>query len=65
MLPSVLASQARAAIEEYLSATFPISSGHFSELWPDFFRRGKSLFRGPYYTLQLPFRHGGDRKSVV
>lgn len=59
MLPSVLASQARAAIEEYLSATFPISSGHFSELWPDFFRRGKSLFRGPYYTLQLPFRHGG------
>ncbi|MGN1063914.1 MAG: hypothetical protein ACI4QC_00755 [Thermoguttaceae bacterium] len=59
MLPSVVANEVSAGVESYLRAAFPIGSPWFSTLWDDFFSRSDVLFKGPYYSVQLPFRQGG------
>ena len=58
MIPSVIASQIRFGLEDYLRATFPVETPFFQGMFDRFFEQGNQLFRGPYLNLKLPFRLG-------
>ena len=58
MIPSVIASQVRFGLEDYLRATFPVESPFFRGIFDRFFAEENQLFRGPYLSLRLPFRLG-------
>ncbi|MGN0879031.1 MAG: DEAD/DEAH box helicase [Oligosphaeraceae bacterium] len=58
MIPSVLATQVRSGLEDYLRATFPVETPFFRGLLDRFFAERDRLFRGPYLSLKLPFRLG-------
>ena len=58
MIPSVIASQIRYGLEDYLRATFPVETPFFQGMFDRFFEQGNQLFRGPYLNLKLPFRLG-------
>lgn len=69
MLPAIVAKELQTAVKQYLQTTFPVTSGYF--------RRGESnafidslvndpgaLFKGPYLTIDLPFRIGQADKPL-
>jgi len=58
MIPTLLAREVRRGIEDYLKTTFPVTSPFFGEMLPDFLKREKGLFRGPYVFMGLPFSPG-------
>ena len=55
MLPSVLASQLKRGVKDFLRTTFPINTPHFEGMLESFLERDQ-LFKGPYLSAQLPFR---------
>ena len=56
MIPSVLAQQVRRGVEDFLHTTFPISTPFFHGLLDRLFAEEGSVFKGPYLSIQLPFR---------
>ena len=58
MIPSVLSTQVRKGIEEFLLTTFPVTTPLFARSLPDLLATEGSVFRGPYLSLKLPFRVG-------
>lgn len=58
MIPSVIASQIRYGLEDYLRATFPVETPFFQGMFDRFFAQENQLFRGPFLNLKLPFRLG-------
>ena len=58
MIPSVLAKQMRRGVEDFLRTTFPISTPFFHGLIDRLLEEDGSVFKGPYVSIQLPFRHG-------
>ncbi len=58
MLPSILTSQLQQGVTDFLETTFPVTTPHFARVLPDFLRRERTLFRGPYLSLKLPFQPG-------
>ncbi|NLZ61340.1 MAG: DEAD/DEAH box helicase, partial [Acholeplasmataceae bacterium] len=65
MIPSVIASQVRRGIEDFLRTTYPPEDSFFAELLEDFFREEGSLFRGPFFSLKLPFRPGRGKAAEL
>lgn len=59
MLPSVLSSQIRQGIEDFLRTTFPVATPFFHGIIDRLIAQETELFRGPYLSLKLPFRPGG------
>ncbi len=59
MIPSVLAGQVRQGVEDFLRTTFPISTPLFHGLLDRLFE-GEGITKGPYVSVQLPFRRGGS-----
>ena len=58
MIPSVLATQIRQGVEDFLRTTFPISTPFFHGIIERLLAEENGLFKGPYLSIQLPFRHG-------
>ena len=58
MIPSVLARQLRQGVEDFLHTTFPISTPFFHGLIDRLLTEEGNVFRGPYLSVQLPFRRG-------
>ena len=58
MLPSILTSRLQQGVTDFLETTFPVTTPHFARVLPDFLRRERTLFRGPYLSLKLPFQPG-------
>src|SRR3990172_328814 len=58
MIPSVLARQVRQSVEDFLRTTFPISTPFFHGLIDRLLEERGNLFKGPYLSIQLPFRYG-------
>ncbi len=58
MIPSVLSQQLRQGVEDFLRTTFPISTPFFSGILDRLLAEEGSIFKGPYLSLQLPFRYG-------
>ncbi len=58
MLPSVVASQIRNCVADYLHTTFRPTTPGFEGLMDRFLDKPDNYYRGPYITLGLPFRPG-------
>ena len=57
MIPSILARQIEQGIKDFLATTFSVTTPFFHGLMERFFEE-ESVFKGPYVSLQLPFRSG-------
>ena len=55
MIPSVVASQVRATVLDYLQTTFSLSDRALEEALFTFLDSERGLFRGPFVDLRLPF----------
>lgn len=60
MIPSLLAKQVRQGVEDFLKTTFPISTPFFHGLVENLLAEDGEVFKGPYLSVQLPFRQGKD-----
>lgn len=58
MIPSVLTSQIRRGVEDFLQTTFPPSNRFFHGLLDRLIAKEGGIFRGPYVSVKLPFRQG-------
>ena len=58
MIPSVVASEIRASIEDFLKTEFRPASPGFEDLIQRFLASPEALFKGPYLSVGLPFRPG-------
>lgn len=56
MLPSVISREIRAGITSFLKTTFPPSTPAFAKTLDQFIETEGQVFKGPYYSLRLPFR---------
>ena len=56
MIPSVLTQQVQHGVEDFLCTTFPISTPFFHGLLDRLFAEEGGVFKGPYLSIQLPFR---------
>jgi DEAD/DEAH box helicase domain-containing protein len=58
MIPSVLAHQVQQGVKDFLRTTFPLSTPYFHQLLERLLERQDGLFKGPYLSINLPFRPG-------
>lgn len=58
MIPSVVATQIRRCVEDYLRTTFNPTTPGFENLIERFIQKPENVCRGPYISLGLPFRTG-------
>jgi DEAD/DEAH box helicase domain-containing protein len=58
MIPAVLAQQVRQGLEDFLRTTIPISTPVFHGLIDRLLEEEGAVFKGPYLSIQLPFRQG-------
>lgn len=58
LLPSIVESQIRQGVMDYLRTTFPITTPLFSRMLEGFIEEPGRLFKGPFLSLALPFRKG-------
>ena len=56
MIPSVVASQVRETVLDYLRTTFALADSRFENELFSFLNSEQGLFKGPYYDVRLPFR---------
>lgn len=63
MIPSVLARQLDQGIRDFIGATFPMASPYFEGMVEAFLDKPGNVFKGPYYQLGLPYRHG-ERDTI-
>jgi DEAD/DEAH box helicase domain-containing protein len=58
MIPSVVASEVRTSVEDFLKTTFRHSTHRFEGLMERFLADPDNCFKGPYVSIALPFRTG-------
>lgn len=58
MIPSVVASEVRASVEDFLKTEFRPASPRFEGLMERFLATPEAVFKGPYLSISLPFRPG-------
>ena len=58
MIPSVLSQQLHQGITDFLKTTFPVSTTFFHGIVDRLLEEKEGIFKGPFLTLQLPFRMG-------
>lgn len=56
MLPSILARQVRAGVEDQLRASFSPSTKAFENIIEGFLNEPEALIKGPWLSLDMPFR---------
>lgn len=68
MIPSVLATQLKQGLKDYIGTTFPISTPGFQGCVQRFLDMPDMVFHAPYVSVRLPFRvaeAGQDRFPAV
>lgn len=55
MLPSILSREIKTGIRRFLQSTFPCSTPLFSASLEQLFTEKEGMFKGPYYSMRLPF----------
>jgi DEAD/DEAH box helicase domain-containing protein len=58
MIPSVVVQQLQQGVKDFLRTTFPSSTPFFSGALESLLEEEGAVFKGPYLSLQLPFRQG-------
>ena len=61
MIPSVLSRQLRQGVEDFLITTFPVSTPFFHDIVDRLLAEDGGVFKGPFLSIQLPFRYGDGR----
>ena len=61
MIPSVLSRQLRQGVEDFLKTTFPVSTPFFHDIVDRLLSEDDGVFKGPFLSIQLPFRYGDGR----
>ena len=61
MIPSVLSRQLRQGVEGFLKTTFPVSTPVFHDIVERLLSEDGGVFKGPFLSIQLPFRYGDGR----
>lgn len=56
MLPAIVSREIEAGIKSFLRTTFPPSTPAFEHTLGTFLDEPGRVFKGPYYSLRLPFR---------
>ena len=56
MLPIVISREVEEGIKSFLRTTFPPSTSAFEQTLGSFLDEPGQVFKGPYYSLRLPFR---------
>src|SRR5436190_6791758 len=56
MLPAVISREIEEGIKSFLRTTFPPSTPAFEHTLKTFLEEPGQVFKGPYYSLRLPFR---------
>ena len=56
MLPAVISREIEEGIKSFLRTTFPPSTPAFENTLDEFLDAPGQVFKGPYYSLRLPFR---------
>lgn len=61
MIPSLVITEVRDALVEYLATTFALSDDDTRDALSDFLTlEGDGIFRGPYLSVHTPFQHVAD-----
>ena len=63
MIPSVIASQLKQGVDDFLRTTFPIATPLFHGLVDDLINQKGNIFKGPYISINLPFRNTSGKKE--
>ena len=58
MIPSVIASEIRTSVSDFLKTTFNPSTPGFTDIMSRFLKGEEACFKGPYLSIGLPFRPG-------
>ena len=61
MIPSVLSQQLQQGVEDFLKTTFPVSTPFFHGIVDRLLSEDDGVFKGPFLSIQLPFRYGDGR----
>jgi len=61
MIPSILSQQLKQGVEDFLKTTFPVSTPFFHGVVDDLLSEDDKVFKGPYLSIQLPFKKGSGR----
>lgn len=62
MIPSILSSQLKRGLKDYIDTTFQITTPFFKNVVTDLLEEKKKIFRGPYVSVKLPFRKSDGSK---
>ncbi|BBG66226.1 helicase, C-terminal:type III restriction enzyme, res subunit:DEAD/DEAH box helicase, N-terminal [Hydrogenimonas sp.] len=62
MIPSVLSTQVIQGVKDFLTTTFHSTTPAFSGAIERFVEEEGMLFKGPYFSIALPFRKGSRKK---
>jgi DEAD/DEAH box helicase domain-containing protein len=61
MLPSLISREVEEGVKSFLRTTFPPSNPAFEHCLKDFLDEPGKVFKGPYFSLRLPFRPAPKR----
>ncbi len=61
MIPSVFSQQLQQGVEDFLKTTFPVSTPFFHGIVDHLLSEDEGVFKGPFLSIQLPFRYGDGR----
>lgn len=64
MLPSVVATQIRNCVADYLHTTFRPTTPGFTSLIDRFLQKSDNYYKGPYLSIGLPFRPGQTGANI-
>lgn len=65
VIPSVISSQVRQGIEDFLRTTFPIHTRHFDGVIERLLdAQAQNIFKGPYVSVKLPYTPGTGGRDV-
>ncbi len=62
MQPLIVAQQLTQGVADFLKTAFPSTTQGFAGLIERFLEQPENLFKGPYLSVPLPFRPGGEGK---
>ena len=62
MLPSILSREIKEGIARFLQSTFPPSTPCFNGALDTLLNEEGAVFKGPYYSLRLPFQSSKDER---
>ena len=63
MIPSILSSQLRRGLKDYIDTTFQITTSLFKDVVTNLVNEPNKVFREPYVSVKLPFRKGNGEKE--